>query len=143
ALEGGGGPVDVLGVAAGQAADDRPLHLPSDGLDGLEIAGGGDWEAGLDHVHAEVLQRVGHLQLFAQVHAGPGRLLAVAQRGVEDDEAVVHQGIPFGNKKPREPPKVPGSVSATGSPGAPPTIPGPTPLAGGAKGPGSGWTSAA
>ena len=33
-------------------------------------------------------QGLGDFQLLGQVHAGAGRLLAVAQRGVEDDEAV-------------------------------------------------------
>ena len=43
---------------------------------------------GLDHVHAEVGEGPGHLELLAQVHAAAGALLAVAQRGVEDDHAV-------------------------------------------------------
>ena len=83
------GAVDVVGVAAGQAADDRALDLAGDGLHRLEIARRGDGEAGLDHVHAEFAQGAGDLQLLGQVHAGAGRLFAVAQRGVEDDEAVV------------------------------------------------------
>ncbi len=60
--------------------------------DGLEVAGRGDRKAGLDHVDAQVDQRLGHFQLLGQVHAGAGRLLAVAERGVEDDD-VAHGGI--------------------------------------------------
>ena len=41
-------------------------------------------------VHAEFGQRLGHAQLLLQVHGEAGRLLAVAQRGVEDDELVGH-----------------------------------------------------
>ena len=47
-----------------------PSHLAGDGLHRLEVARRGDGEAGLDDVHAEVLERVGHLQLLGQVHAG-------------------------------------------------------------------------
>ena len=83
-----GGAVDVRRVAAGQAADDRPVDLAGDRLHRLEVAGRGDREAGLDHVHAEVGEGAGHLQLLAQVHAAAGALLPVAQRGVEDDHAV-------------------------------------------------------
>ena len=53
-LEGLAGAVDVLAVAAGQAADDRPVDLLRDGLHRLEVARRGDREAGFDHVHAEV-----------------------------------------------------------------------------------------
>ena len=64
------GAVDVGGVAASQAANDRSLHLAGDGLHRLEIARRGDGEAGLDDVDAELRQGVGHLQLLRQVHAG-------------------------------------------------------------------------
>ena len=87
-LERFAGAVDVGVVAAGQAADDRPAHFAGDGLHRLEIAGRRDREAGLDDVHAQVRKRVGDLQLLGQVHAGAGRLLAVAQRRVENQNAV-------------------------------------------------------
>ena len=51
--------------------------------------GRGDGETGLDDVDAKVAQGVGHLKLFGQVHAGAGRLFAVAQGGVEDQDAAV------------------------------------------------------
>ena len=83
------GAVDVGVVAAGQAADDRPCDLAGDRLHRLEVAGRGDREARLDDVDAKVRQRVGDLQLLGEVHAGAGRLLAVAQGRVEDHYAVV------------------------------------------------------
>ena len=43
-------------------------------------------KAGLDDVDAQVDQRLGDLQLLVEVHAAAGRLLAVAERGVEDDD---------------------------------------------------------
>ena len=89
-----GGAQDVRPAGAGEARDHRAvvaLGRLGDRLDALEIAGRGDREAGLDHVDAEVGQRLGHAQLLVQVHREAGRLLAVAQRGVEDDDAVVVQ----------------------------------------------------
>ena len=55
--------------------------------DGLEVAGRGDGEAGLDDVDAQVDQRLGDLHLLGQVHARAGRLLAVAERGVENHDS--------------------------------------------------------
>ena len=78
------GPVDVGLVTAGQAADHRPANRLGDLPHRFEIAGRGDRKAGFDDVDPQVGQRLGDLQFFVQVHAGAGRLLAVAQRGVED-----------------------------------------------------------
>ncbi len=49
-----------------------------------------DGEAGFDDVDAEIDQGLGDLELFAEVHAAAGGLLAVAERGVEDDDASGH-----------------------------------------------------
>ena len=80
----------------------RTTHVPSglpadtqataerygrDLADGLEVAGRSDGEASLDHVHAQAHQGLGHLHFFGQVHARARRLLAVAERGVEDHNA--------------------------------------------------------
>src|SRR5213079_22118 len=59
---------------------DRLGHAPH----GLEVALGGGGEAGLDHVHPQVLQLARDRELLLHVHGGAGRLLAVAQGGVED-----------------------------------------------------------
>src|SRR5581483_8655978 len=57
--EGLAGAVDVFVPAAGQAADDGAVaELAGDGLDGLEVAGRGDGEAGLDDVDAQLDQRI-------------------------------------------------------------------------------------
>ena len=56
--------------------------------DGLEVAGRGDREAGLDDVDAEARELVGDLELLGRVQRDAGRLLAVAQRRVEDQYAV-------------------------------------------------------
>ena len=57
-------------------------------LDGLEVAGRGDREAGLDDVDAQARELVGDLELLAGVERDAGRLLAVAQRRVEDQYSV-------------------------------------------------------
>ena len=54
----------------------------------LEVARRGDREAGLDHVDAEPRELLGDLQLLLRVQRDPGRLLAVAQRRVEDQYSV-------------------------------------------------------
>ena len=80
--------IDVGGVGARQTADDRALDLAGDRLDRLEVAGRGDREAGLDDVDAEARELLGDLELLAGVQRDAGRLLAVAQRRVEDEDAV-------------------------------------------------------
>ena len=49
----------------------------------------GDREAGLDDVDAHGVEEVGDLQLLLEGHGGAGALLAVAQRGVEDEDRSV------------------------------------------------------
>ena len=57
-------------------------------LDGVEVALGGDGEAGFEDVDAEGGELVGHAQLFVVVHGAAGRLLAVAEGGVEEDDLI-------------------------------------------------------
>ena len=91
-----GSTLDVVGVDAGEAGDDRALDLAGDRLDGLEVAGRGDREAGLDDVDAEARELVRDLELLARVERDARRLLAVAQRRVEDDDPVgVHACVSF------------------------------------------------
>ena len=78
------GAIDVFVVAAGQPADDRAVNVLGDLADRFEVARRGDRETGLDDVDAQVDQGLGDLQLLGQVHARAGRLLAVAERGVEN-----------------------------------------------------------
>ncbi len=76
---------DVVLGAAGQTADDGALDLAGDGLHGGEIAGAAGRETGLDDIDTQADELVGDLQLLGSVHAAAGRLLAVAQGGVEED----------------------------------------------------------
>ena len=63
-------------------------HAPGDLRHGLEVALGGDGEAGLDDVDAHLVEQAGDLDLVLEGHGGAGALLAVAQRRVEDQDAV-------------------------------------------------------
>ena len=56
-------------------------------------------EPGLDDVDAQARQLMGYLQLLRGVQAAAGRLLAVAERGVEEDDGHTHvapRGAPDG-----------------------------------------------
>src|SRR5581483_4786658 len=81
---------DVLLDGARQAADRAVFDDTADGLHRLEIAGGGDGKARLDHVHAEPLKLPGDLDLLLDVEGGSGRLFAVAQGGVENVDSGCH-----------------------------------------------------
>src|SRR5207253_7318547 len=68
--------------------DGRALDLARDGLHRLEVARRGHRKAGLHHVHAQLRERASDLELLLEIHARAGRLLAIAQGGVEDDHSV-------------------------------------------------------
>jgi hypothetical protein len=83
--------LDVFPIAARKACDDRTAHFARHKIHRFPIASGGDREAGFDHVDPEVRERFRHPQLFRLRHAATGRLLAVAQRSVEDEDAVIER----------------------------------------------------
>ena len=78
-----------FGLRARQAGDHGVLGAAGDLADRLEVAFRGDREAGLDDVDAHVVEHLGDLELLLEGHGGAGALLAVAQRGVENDDAVL------------------------------------------------------
>ncbi len=84
-----GAAVDVLGRGAGEPADHGILGALGDLMDGGEVALRGDRKAGLDDVDAHVVEQFGDLELLLVGHGGAGALLAVAQGGVENDDAVL------------------------------------------------------
>ena len=88
-LDGLGAAVDVLGAGAREAADHGILRALGDLVHGGEVAFRGDREAGLDDVDAHVVEELGDLELLLVRHGRAGALLAVAQGGVEDDDAVL------------------------------------------------------
>src|SRR3981081_3974904 len=81
--------VDVLRRRSRQAGDTRVLGAPGDLADRLEVAFGGDREAGFDDIDAHVVEHFGDFELFLETHGGAGALFAVAQGGVEYNDAVL------------------------------------------------------
>ena len=82
--------VDVGDARPRKACDDRSgrtiADRACDRLHRLEVPLTGDGEACFDVVHTEPSQLLGDLELLAGVEGDPGRLLAVAQCRVEDDQ---------------------------------------------------------
>ena len=83
------GAVDVLEAGAGEPADHGVLGALGDLVDGGKVAVRGDRETGLDDVDAHLIEQLGDFELLLMRHGGAGALLAVAQGGVEDDDAVL------------------------------------------------------
>jgi hypothetical protein len=101
ALQRLGGARDVAVVGARERADRRGADRLRDRLHRFEVAVRRRREAGLDDVDLEPLELAGDAELFVLGHRGAGRLLAVAQGRVEDDQAVGHGGLPVRAKTKR------------------------------------------
>ena len=82
----------VLLARAGERRYAAMLDFGGYGAGGFQIAGRGDREAGFEDVHAELFDLAGEPQLFVAVHGEAGRLLAVAQRRIEDLHGI-HSGL--------------------------------------------------
>ena len=82
------GPVDIRLRSAGQARDLRLFQGLGDGGHGFEVPIRCGWKSRLDDVDAQFFKLLGQTQFFSRVHTGARRLLAVAQRRVEDNHAV-------------------------------------------------------
>ena len=76
--------LEVGAMAAGQAGDHRPPDLGGDPAHRFGVGRRGNREPGLDDVHAQRVELTGQLQLLGRAQRKPGRLLAVAQRRVEN-----------------------------------------------------------
>jgi hypothetical protein len=88
-LDGFAGAVDVVEAGAREAADHGVFGALGDLVDGGEVAIGRDRKAGLDDVDAHLVEELGDLELLLMRHGRAGTLLAVAQGGVENDDAVL------------------------------------------------------
>ena len=79
-----------------RASDNGYTLLDTDGIDlkgragihGFKIGGRGDRTSRLNDVYTQTRELLGHFHFFFQVHAAPGRLLAVAQRCIEDNHLI-------------------------------------------------------
>ncbi len=104
-LDGFAGPLDVLGRAAGQAADDAVSDLGGDGVDRFKVAVGADGEAGFDDIDAHRLELPGDLQLFRRVSVAPGD--CSPSRSVVSKIRTVSIRCSFGPKLKNQPTKKP------------------------------------
>ncbi len=80
--------VDVALGAARERGDRAVRHRGGDGLHALVVHGGCDGKACLDHVDAQLFKLAGHFDLFRQIHAAAGGLLAVSQGRVKNFNAL-------------------------------------------------------
>ena len=80
---------DVAGNGARQTCDHRVLGALCDLRDRLEIANRSDREAGFDDIDAHLVEHLGDFELLLESHGGARALLAVAQSGVENNDAVL------------------------------------------------------
>jgi hypothetical protein len=60
---------------------------------------GGDREAGLDDIDAHVVEHFGDFELLLEAHGGAGALFAVAQGGVEYNDAVLVGLVDGGHRR--------------------------------------------
>ena len=86
--------IDVFHAAIERGAPDArvpscPDFALRDLVHGGEIAIRGDREAGFDDVDTHVVEQLGDRELFLMSHGRAGALLTVAQRRVEDNDAVL------------------------------------------------------
>ena len=86
------GAFDILRAGAGKARDNRTPHRRGNRLHRREIAFGRDGESRLDHIDAQPVEVMRHAQLLRHIHAATRRLLAVAQRSVENRDAFHRPG---------------------------------------------------
>jgi hypothetical protein len=83
-----GGTRDIAVVGTRERADGRFTYCSGNRPDGFEVALRGSGKAGLDDVDLEALELARNADLFILGHRRARRLLAIAQGGVKDDQAV-------------------------------------------------------
>ncbi len=85
-----------LSLARGERADGAVLDRRGDRLDRVEVAVRAGREAGFDHVDLHPLELLRDADLLFLRHRRAGRLLAVTQGRVENDQFVCHVRSPVG-----------------------------------------------
>jgi hypothetical protein len=78
--------VDVDLAAARQGGDDRAADGGRDLPRRFRVGGRSNWKPRLDDVHTQRVQRTREPQLGGHVHRKAGRLLAIPQSGIEQDD---------------------------------------------------------
>jgi len=80
--------VDVVEAGAGKPAHDRLARALANFLHGGEIASEAMGKPAAMTSTAHLVEHLGDIQLLLVVMVAPGQLLAVAQGGIENDDAV-------------------------------------------------------
>src|ERR1700688_4374923 len=81
------GAFDIRTAGTGKSNDDGAANDAGNSPYRFKITVGGNGESGLDDINAETVQLMRQAQLFLVIHAATGRLLPVAQGGIENDDA--------------------------------------------------------
>ncbi|MNI25265.1 hypothetical protein D3C73_789060 [compost metagenome] len=76
--------INIPSDCTGKAADFHALHLPGDRLHGGKIPGAGYRKPRLQHIHTQFGQFISQNDLLFRSKTGPGSLLAVTQRRIEN-----------------------------------------------------------
>jgi len=82
-LQGASSHLNVFTLGARQRSNPRLADGLRNRRDSGKVTLRGHGKAGLDDVHAQILQGVRHGELFLRGHAAARRLLTIAQRGIE------------------------------------------------------------
>ena len=85
------GHVDIFLYGTCQRTDHGPCHGLRDLNHRVEITRTRNGESCFDHVHAQLLQRLGHLNLLYGVQLTSWHLFAVTQCCVENKQSVIHR----------------------------------------------------
>ena len=80
--------INITKIRTSQPTDNGVFCLFANVADGFEIAFRCNGKSGFDDIDAHLIKQLGNFQLFSMAHRGAGALFAVAQRGVEDNDAV-------------------------------------------------------
>ena len=94
ALQGLGCARNVTVIGTRQRADGGLPDGIGDGLYRLEVADGTGGKTRLDDVHPQALELPRNTQLFIFRHGGAGRLLAITQSGIKNDQFIGHAVSP-------------------------------------------------
>ena|SRR5436305_1553311 len=90
--------LDIVSGCAGQGSDDRARHSGSYSLHSAEVTIRRDRETRFNNVNSQLVQLARQTDLFLHIHAAAGRLLTVAQSGIEDRyPRAIHSKLHYGD----------------------------------------------
>ena len=94
-LEGLGSAGNITLLRAGKATNAGITDGCGNALDGFKIAVGGSGEPRFDHIDPHAFKGAGDADFFLKRHAGAGRLFAIAQGCIKNDDLLLgHDKVP-------------------------------------------------